>query len=93
MLSGRKEGRPGRQAGRTRHIWQICKIGIQDKVAIRKEGGAYPGKKQGRQDAGKHTYMQDIQAGMKQNRHVDSSHACRLPDGTVGGQKGRQESK
>jgi hypothetical protein len=47
----------------------------------------------GRQDAGKHTYMQDIQAGMKLNRPVDSSHAGRLPDGKVGGQTGRQESR
>jgi hypothetical protein len=54
-------------------------------VAIRKEGGAYPGKNRpllnGRQDAGKHTYMQDIQAGMKLNRPVDSSHARRLRKG------------
>ncbi len=47
----------------------------------------------GRQDAGKHTYMQDIQAGMKLNRQVDSSHAGRLPDGKADGQKGRQKSR
>ncbi len=66
-------------------------------MASRKEGGAYPGKNRpllkGRQDAGKHTFMQDIQAGMKLSRQVDSSHACRLADGTAGGQKGSQESK
>ncbi len=58
-------------------------------MAIRKEGGAYPGKYRplltGRQDAGKHTFMQDIQVGMKLNRQVDSSHAGRLPDGKAGG--------
>ncbi len=37
--------------------------------------------------------MQDIQAGMKLNRLVDSSHAGRLPDLKAGGQKGRQERK
>jgi hypothetical protein len=101
MLSGRKEGRPGRQAGRTRRKTdrssRYAKSAFRTRWILGRKAGHIREKNRpllkGRQDAGKHTYMQDIQAGMKLNRQVDSSHAGRLPYGKAGGQKGRHKKQ